>query len=295
MNLKTLTLTVSILLLFSIALNIYLYYVSTQLQSNLENAEELIRSLNEKVLNLTSSIEQLKAERDYYKNLSMYYIGGFSSNTTGLHLSSRRLTALAVRMIPEGFSYRLEGITMNITCEVTPGEGRILVNTQPRMGVDFQSAARTAVEVASKISGVDLSGSDIIFSIEAPAEVYSVDGPSAGAAMTVLLLSMIYGEELNSSVAITGTVMPDGSVGPVGGVYEKTLAAVNKGIKLILVPPGESKVIIYKTRERKFGPFTIIERYPVQVDLNNVLEGKAKVIEVSSVSEAYEYFKLQQK
>lgn len=59
------------------------------------------------------------------------------------------------------------------------------------MGTVFQDAANTAVYVAQNKTGIDLSGSDVIFSIEGSKEIPSVDGPSAGALMTLLVISAL--------------------------------------------------------------------------------------------------------
>ncbi|HVN73785.1 MAG TPA: hypothetical protein VMT44_04225, partial [Methanoregula sp.] len=53
------------------------------------------------------------------------------------------------------------GSIMNISVDVQPGKGRVLVDTTPLMGIVFQDAANTAVFVAQNKTGRDLSGSDV--------------------------------------------------------------------------------------------------------------------------------------
>ena len=84
-----------------------------------------------------------------------------------------------------------KGALLNISVEIRPGKGRVLVQTTPLMGVIFQDAANTAVFVAENKTGKQLSSSDIIFSITAPDQIPGVDGPSAGALMTLLTISAI--------------------------------------------------------------------------------------------------------
>ena len=69
----------------------------------------------------------------------------------------------------------------------------------------------------------------------------SVRGPSAGLAFALSILDVITEGELTGGIRIatTGTIDRFGNVGPVGGVPQKTEAAVRSGIKLFLVPPGE--------------------------------------------------------
>lgn len=68
-----------------------------------------------------------------------------------------------------------------------------------------------------------------------------VGGPSAGLAFTLAILDQLTPGDLTGEgvVAVTGTIELDGSVGPVGGVLQKTEAAVNAGVKVFLVPPDE--------------------------------------------------------
>lgn len=68
-----------------------------------------------------------------------------------------------------------------------------------------------------------------------------VGGPSAGLAFTLAILDRLTPGDLtgDAQVAVTGTIKLDGSVGPVGGVRQKTEAAVSEGATVFLVPPDE--------------------------------------------------------
>lgn len=68
-----------------------------------------------------------------------------------------------------------------------------------------------------------------------------VGGPSAGLAFTLAILDRLIPGNLtgDASVAVTGTVDVKGNVGPVGGVVQKTEAAVSAGATVFLVPPDE--------------------------------------------------------
>ena len=63
-----------------------------------------------------------------------------------------------------------------------------------------------------------------------------VDGPSAGAVTCLTILSAMDGRELPTDFAMTGTILPDGSIGRVGGVYAKMRAAAKAGAKRIFIP-----------------------------------------------------------
>lgn len=165
-----------------------------------------------------------------------------------------------------------EGTLINISAEVQTGKGRVLVQTTPLMGVVFQDAANTAVSVAENKTGKSLSSSDIIFSIDARDKIPSVDGPSAGALMTLLTISAIDNVELNNSITLTGTIDSDGDIGAIGGVLEKAQAAKDGGKTLFLIPRENSELVIYKDVERNFHGFTVIESVPETVNAKEFIE-----------------------
>lgn len=166
-----------------------------------------------------------------------------------------------------------EGALLNISVEIQPGKGRVLVQTTPLMGTVFQDAANTAVFIAENKTGRQMSSSDIIFSITAPGEIPEVDGPSAGALMTLLTISAIDNNtKLNKSITLTGTIDDKGNIGQIGGVLEKAQAAKAGGKTLFLIPRENSQLIKYRYIERNLGGFTIVEQKPEIVDAKEYIE-----------------------
>lgn len=72
-------------------------------------------------------------------------------------------------------------------------------------------------------------------------DVGDIGGPSAGLALTLGILDTLSGGHLTGghAVAVTGTIAPDGKVGRVGGVAQKTVAVERAGATLFLVPKAE--------------------------------------------------------
>ena len=101
-------------------------------------------------------------------------------------------------------------------------------------GNEWQAAGWTAAVQSALLLGVDPSKLSISYQVNG-----HVDGPSAGALMTIGTLAAILGDKIPSDFAMTGTINPDGSIGPVGGIPQKIVGAAKAGIKTILVPVGQ--------------------------------------------------------
>jgi ATP-dependent Lon protease len=72
--------------------------------------------------------------------------------------------------------------------------------------------------------------------IHVPAGAIPKDGPSAGVAMTIALISLLTNRPTRSDTAMTGEISLRGLVLPVGGIKEKVTAAVRAGITTLLLP-----------------------------------------------------------
>lgn len=77
--------------------------------------------------------------------------------------------------------------------------------------------------------------------IHLPAGAIPKDGPSAGVTMTMALVSLMTDTPVRHDIAMTGEVTLQGRVLPVGGIREKCLAALNQGIKEIIIPFANQK------------------------------------------------------
>ena len=74
-----------------------------------------------------------------------------------------------------------------------------------------------------------------------PAGAVGKDGPSAGSAIVVALVSLFSGQCVRSDTAVTGEVTLRGLVLAVGGIKEKVLAAHRAGISHVILPRKNEK------------------------------------------------------
>ena len=79
--------------------------------------------------------------------------------------------------------------------------------------------------------------------VHIPAGAVSKEGPSAGVAITLALLSLLTGRPVRQDVASTGELSLLGEVLPVGGVREKLMAAQQAGIDVVILPQGSGPVL----------------------------------------------------
>ena len=77
--------------------------------------------------------------------------------------------------------------------------------------------------------------------VHCPSGAIPKDGPSAGLAHTIALISLFSGREVRPTLAMTGEISLRGKVTPVGGIKEKLIGALRAGVKTVLIPHGNRK------------------------------------------------------
>ncbi len=118
------------------------------------------------------------------------------------------------------------------------GRGSLMLTGQ--LGDVMKESAQIALSLVrgrAASFGIDpkaLDGADI--HVHVPAGATPKDGPSAGVAMTMALVSLLSGRPVRPDTAMTGEVSLRGLVLPVGGIKEKVLAAAAAGITRVMLP-----------------------------------------------------------
>lgn len=135
------------------------------------------------------------------------------------------------------------GELLTIEAVAMPGKG-VVVRTGSLGDVMKESvdAARTVVRARAQQLGITAEAFEKKdLHIHAPEGATPKDGPSAGVAMVVAMVSVLSGIAVRADVAMTGEVTLRGEVLAIGGLKEKLLAALRGGIKTVLIPQENTK------------------------------------------------------
>jgi len=124
-----------------------------------------------------------------------------------------------------------------------PGSGRLILTGQ--LGDVMKESAQAALSIVknrASLFGIDearFERSDI--HVHVPAGAIPKDGPSAGVAMFMALVSLMTERTIRSDTAMTGEISLRGLVLPVGGIKEKVVAAAAAGLKRVMLPARNRK------------------------------------------------------
>ncbi len=137
-------------------------------------------------------------------------------------------------------------------------------------GSQWRSAGWMAAIMGSFLLGRDVSDYKFTYEIAG-----YVDGPSAGGLMTSAVLAAMLGDTIQNNITMTGTINPDGTIGPVGGIAQK-IDGVKKAKKTrMLIPAG----LRYEEDASTGATVDLVEK------------GRAAGIKVKEVATVYEAYK----
>ncbi|WP_333870408.1 Lon family ATP-dependent protease [Desulforamulus putei] len=112
-----------------------------------------------------------------------------------------------------------------------PGQGNIRFNDTA--GSMARDSVFNAASVIRKLTGKDISNYDIHVNVVGGGRI---DGPSAGVAIMLAMLSAVQEQPIPQDIAVTGEISIQGKVRAVGGVFEKIYGAKQAGIKKVFIP-----------------------------------------------------------
>lgn len=248
------------------------------------------KSKNEKIIILLSFLVLVISTFSIYLNLKNIpskeeeYIETFFVSSFEKNYSKIEFPLLAI-------DENRRGVVTKLIVEVKNGTGKVLVNIENLLfWVDTQNSIRIAKTLAEKITKINTSNLDVIYTIEANATI--IGGPSAGSAITIATIFALTQKEYKKDVVITGTIDENGNIGKVGAVKEKCLAAKNYGAKICLVPKGQSKEYELEPKREctRIGNFEFCRITYEMKEIDISKEIGMSVIEVANINEALKYF-----
>ena len=134
------------------------------------------------------------------------------------------------------------GSTLPIEVTTFAGKGEIKITGQ--LKDVMQESAQIAlgyVRANAKEFGIDFNFDEATIHIHVPEGAVPKDGPSAGITFTTALISALSKKPVSHKIGMTGEITLRGKVLPIGGLKEKSLAALKQGIKTVFIPKDNEK------------------------------------------------------
>jgi hypothetical protein len=146
------------------------------------------------------------------------------------------------------------GTLTTIKLNVTAGNGTVNITGPLSVGQSTINSSEAAAMVASSALGLNYKNYNFHYRIEDSGA--NVSGPSAGTAMTLLALSALSHKRLLNDFTVTGVINYNGTIGEIGGVYDKIETAKANHMRFIMVPNAGNDSLeteIYYLASRYFG------------------------------------------
>lgn len=161
------------------------------------------------------------------------------------------------------------GTLTQFTLNLTPGNGVVQIKGPAVVDQNTLASAQTAAAYAASFLGLQEKNYNFNYTISDSS--LNVSGPSGGLAFTLLAIAGLEHRQLAQNFTVTGTISPNGTVGLIGGIIDKSNAARGGGMRFILVPYTSNGTIESLL-------------YYISQQINNI-----PVVEVANVSQALPY------
>lgn len=203
----------------------------------------------------------------------------FSASVLALTLAACASTGSRREVVVDFLSVRgTEGNTTPALVSVEDNDtDRIRVGVLEGSALQLSGQWRTSVWLAALQASLALDRplSDWTVWVEAIRNGERFDGPSAGGLLTAGILAGMTGQKANPRFTMTGTINPDGTIGPVGGIPQKFQAAIKAGKTTLGYPMGQQSVYDMVTNQ--------------EMDIRGFARNGINVVEIPDIEAAYGY------
>ncbi len=212
--------------------------------------------------NLARTLEQQIADK-YIEQKKEYDIIVTSGKRIG------RVNGLAVIGVSPPYS----GIILPIEAEVTPGGQESEIIATGKLGDIAKEAIKNVSAIIKKYFGTDIKETYDLY-VQFLQTHEGVEGDSASIAVATAIISAFKKVPVKQDTAMTGSLSVRGEVLPIGGVTSKVEAAIEAGIKTVIVPKSNFKDIILS--KQKLNKVKIIPVDTIGEVLKEALDWKGK-------------------
>ena len=204
-------------------------------EAGVRDLERVIASLFRKVAKKLLLEKEIASYQITDKNISSFL--GRKKNYNYLYKEKQVGIVNALAYTPYG------GEVLQVEATCYQGHGNLLLTGS--LGEIMKESAQIALSYVKTYStdlGIEKKQLDKLDThIHIPLNQIPKEGPSAGAAITLTLISLFTNRAVSHRIALTGEVTLRGRILPVGGIKEKLLGAIRNGIKTIYLPNGNKR------------------------------------------------------
>jgi Lon-like ATP-dependent protease len=190
--------------------------------------------------------------------------------TTGARIG--RVNGLAVM----GSGAALSGIVLPIESEIARGGAKTEFFATGKLGEIAKEAVKNVSAIILKDFGEDINEKYDIFIQFLYTAGSGVEGDSASIAVATAIVSALKNIPIKQDTAMTGSLSIRGEVLPIGGVTAKVEAAIEAGIKRVIVPKGNYQDLVLSEEQKKQIEIIPVETFNQVLKNALVWEGKNK-------------------
>lgn len=203
----------------------------------------------------------LHSNNEYIDNIEIKLSDLDEIISIGRYTPFERLADLGEKQIGHIYGLGVSGFlgsTIEIEACAFPAKkkGNGVVRFNDTAGSMAKDSVFNAASVIRNITDKDIKDYDIHVNVIGGGKI---DGPSAGAAITICIISALLNKPIRQDIAVTGEISLQGKIKPVGGIFEKIYGARRMGIKLVLVPKDNEKEIPLNTDDIEVRAIKSIE------------------------------------